>query len=246
MKKNNEIKKEIISAILILALIYLLNVFYIGTNYNIWIVLESGKALILEVIIGFLMCIMLLGIFKKGKRAITILGVMILIIAIINQIKFAFTGEPVLLSDALYLQNTGELMQIVEGELWSTIKLFIVPIIIEIILFAIFIAIGRYSYNKIEINSIKARLALIIIPLLVFAILILPIGPINKFMLNFVFDFNNRKDYAGITSISQYYLNYGIIGGMYGQLLENRIQEPEGYDEENVNKELSKVEENQE
>ena len=250
MNKDNtkikEIKNEIISAFVIMTFILLLNFFYIGINYNIWIVIEQRKALFFEVTIAFLIFAFLLGVLKKGKRAITLLGLSILLISVINQIKFAFTGEPILFSDALYLGNTGELMGIVEGELWSTINLFLVPTIIEIVLFIFFIIIGRYYAKKIEVNSLKLRGSLIVIPILLIIILISPIQPLNKFILNYVFNEKQRKDYAGYTTISQYYLNYGVIGGMYGQLLESRIQEPDGYDEKIVEKELAKAKDNTE
>lgn len=244
--KMKEIKNEIISAFVVMAFILLLNFFYIGINYNMWIVIEQRKALFFEVSVSFLIFAFLLGILKKGKRAITLLGITILLISLINQIKFAFTGEPILFSDALYLGNTGELMGIVEGEFWSTINLFLIPTIIEIVLFIFFIIIGRYYVKKIEVNSTKLRGSLVVIPILLIIILISPIQPLNKFILNFVFNENQRKDYAGCTTISQYYLNYGVIGGMYGQLLESRVQEPDGYDEKNVETELGNVEENTE
>ena len=250
MNKNDtnlkEIKNEVITCLVVIAFILLLNFFYTGINYNIWLVIEQGKGLFLEIVIAFIIGAFLWGIFKKGKKAITALGITILLISLLNQIKFAFTGEPILFSDALYLGNTGELMEIVEGELWSTINLFLVPTIIEIVLFIFFIIIGRYYAKKIEVNSLKLRGSLIVIPILLIIILISPIQPLNKFILNFVFNENQRKDYAGYTTISQYYLNYGVIGGMYGQLLESRIQEPDDYDEKIVEKELAKAKDNTE
>lgn len=227
--------------------VIILNLFFIGINYNFWILIENVKGLILECIIIYILSVFFLGIFGKEKKCITVVGAIILILSIINQLKYAFTGEPLRFTDVLYLGATGEIIQIVQGELWNTIKLFIIPIIIEIILFVIFIKfLWKNNKNIIEIHSVKLRIALTTISLLLLIILFLPIKPINKFMLNFVFEIDNRKDYAGFTTISDYYLSYGVIGGMYGQLLEDRIEQPKDYDENIINAELSRTKENSE
>jgi hypothetical protein len=54
-------------------------------------------------------------------------------------------------------------------------------------------------------------------------------------MLNSIFDIQERVDYAATTSDIMYFCKYGVISGMYGQLLENRIFEPDDYDENKLN-----------
>lgn len=80
---------------------------------------------------------------------------------------------------------------------------------------------------------------------MIFLILFCPIPKINEFMKNKIYDINNRKDYDTFTEISVYYLDYGIIGGAYGQMLENRLAKPEEYDEKQIDIELSNAKENE-
>lgn len=247
-EKERKIYKEIIldsiMALIPFAFVFILNLFFIGINMNFWILIEDRKGIFLEFIIIYSVAMLLLGILKKGKRMIIVLGTIILLLSIINQLKYAFTGEPILLTDILFLGSSGEIVDIIKEELGSTINLFIVPLIIEIILFIIVIMIGKKLYSKIEINNIKQRISLIVIPIVILAMLFLPIKTTNSFMLNVIFDINNRKDYDSFVTIAEYYLTYGVLGGMHGQLLENRIQEPKDYNEENINKELSETNEN--
>ena len=249
MKKNNEInnkiKKDLINYCLPIMFVFLLNLFFIGINYKFWIPLLETKGIIIETIIIYTTSILIFGISGKWRTTITILGIFILTLSIINQIKYSFTAEPVVLSDILFLSDTGELMQIVQGELWKTIKLFIIPVIIEIIIFCIFIKIGRDTSKESKIAKAKTRIILISVSLIVLLILFLPIQLLNKFMKSKVFDIENRNDYAGFTSISQYYLTYGIIGGIYGEMLENRLIEPDNYNEDIINKALLNVKENE-
>ena len=67
----------------------------------------------------------------------------------------------------------------------------------------------------------------------------LPISSLNNFILKFFYDTNTRKDYLRITNNIDYYANYGVVSGMYGQLLENRIRKPEGYNKEELEKILN-------
>ncbi len=245
-KTNVEINNAIIIAVVPLCFIVILNLFYVGINYNSYIIIEQQKAFVLESIIVYLICMFFMGIFGKWKKSITTVGVIILIISIINQLKYAFTGEPLLLTDVLYLGASGEIIQIVQGELWNTIKLFIIPLIIEIIIFLVLIKLCRKKAISFEIHSKKVRVTLIVIPLLLLSILFLRLKPINKFMLNYVFEVDEREDYKSITSVSGYYLTYGVIGGMYNQFLEDKIEQPEDYNENIINEQLSNTEENSE
>lgn len=247
-KQNKEFFKDMMNDVFIIIIPFLficiLNLFFIGINFKYWIPIENYKAIILEWTIITLITIILIGCLRKGKRAITTIGIIILILSIINQVKCSFTGEPILFADILYLGSMGELVQIVQSELWSTICLFIIPLLIQIILFVLIIIIGRLLYNKIEINNIKVRISFIIIPMLILVLLFLPIEFTNKLILNTVFNINERKDYNGYTTIANYYIHYGVLGGMYGQLLEDRIQKPEDYDESIIEKEVLNTEDN--
>lgn len=246
--RDKNVEKKIINDIccifLPISFAFLLNLFYIGINYRFWFVLVTYKAIIIETIIVLSIFSVLLGIVKKGKKAVTILGLAILLLSIINQLKYSFTQEPVVFSDILFLQSTGELTNIIQGEIINTIKPILIPIIIEIILFISMIFYGRNLYKDIEINNKKIRIFIILVPIVVLSILYAPVNKINDIVKKRIFKTEDRKDYASFTSISEYYISYGVIGGMYGQLLENRIQMPENYNEETIRNALITAKEN--
>lgn len=244
MNKKNEIIKEIFIYSIPMIFAFLQNVFFIGINFNFWVPILTNKAIIIEIILVYIVSGLIMGISRKWKTTITIFGVFILIFSIMNQLKCTFTSEPIVLSDMLFLGETSELMHIVKGELWNNIKLFILPVIIEVLLFVILIIVGRTMSKDIKIQKSKTRIFLVITTFLLLVILISPIQILNIFIKRQLFDIEDRKDYASFTSISGYYLYYGIIGGIYGQMLENRIVEPDDYDEVIVNNELMNVEEN--
>lgn len=247
MKQNNSYKnliKETIVALIPCIFLFLMNIFYIGINYHYGILLITRKAMITEIIIIYSLCFLLLGLFKKAKTTINIIGFFLLVLSIINQIKYAFMGEPVLFSDILYLGNTGEIFGIIKGEFLATISLYIPSITLEIAWFSAFMIFGNVLSKDMNLKNTKIRICLIIIPIIVLLLLFLPFHSINNFVLDKIYGIKDRKDYKGSTSIGEYYLFYGIIGGMHDQLLEDRIQKPSDYDENVVNKELTSAKEN--
>lgn len=247
MKQNNlynNFIKGIIVALIPCIYLFLMNIFYIAINYHYGLLLISRKAMIIEILIVYSLTIFLLGLFKKAKIALRTIGIFILILSIINQIKYAFMGEPLLIADALYLGNTGEIFGIIQEEFWNTISLYIGPIFLEILWFCLIIFLGNKLSKDWSINNIKIRIFLIIISIICILLIFLPISSINNFVLDRVYEINNRKDYKFATSIGRYYVSYGVIGGMYDQLLEDRIQKPINYDENVINRELSTAKEN--
>ena len=60
-------------------------------------------------------------------------------------------------------------------------------------------------------------------------------------MLNKVFDKDKAKDYRHNSSNMQYYSEYTMIGGMYANLLESRIFEPDDYDKAELAKILKSM-----
>ena len=241
---ENKMKKDIIKDIIV-ALIPAFLVFIIEFIYNyaicrIFIIQMNFNIMLLEIIIMYLVYFMLCGITKKTGRATVVLSIVIFIISTINLVKIAFTGEPVFFSDILFLNSSYELLDIINGTFVDTIKLIIVPILVQMLVFILIILIG--IKNSMEIKEKRVRITMTIISLLILILLFLPVESLNKFVLNYFFEINERKDYGGHVSNIQYYIRYGTITGMYGYLLENRIVQPDDYDENQLNEELRTAE----
>ena len=240
--KENQLKKEIFIYSIPVILNFLINLFFIGINCSFWLPIINPRGYITEIIIIYSIFVFIIGISGKVKTSITILGIFNLIISVFSQIKISFTYEPLFLSDLLFFVNFGEILQIVQSELIGKIKTFIVPLIIEIISFIIIIKIGRNLSKDIIIKNIKYRIIIILSSLIFLILLFAPIQSINKIIINKCY---NRIDYAGIATMFDYYLNYGMIGGMYGEMLESRIMKPDDYNEKKVEKVLLEVEDNE-
>lgn len=238
-KEKISLKKEIITFCIIpILLVTILDQFFGIYNLGfIWFV--SGKTMIISYIILTSMFFLFLGITKNTKRSILILCIIILVFTVINQLKIAYTYEPIVFSDLLFLSSSGELMSIVDNTILGLLAGYIWKTLLLILVLAFVVFLG-YKYN-FEIKQRKLRIISIIVPIIILTILFLPIPQMKNIILENLYEIDERKDYASITSNIVYYANYGVIGGMYGQLLENRLTEPEGYNDKEIEKALNEV-----
>lgn len=240
-----ETKKEIISLLITclcpLFLTIFLDLFYYLSNYQC-IYCAQIKPFLLSTIIIYCIFILLWGIFNDAKKANIILVVIVTAFSIINQIKIFYTEEPIGFSDFAHLFDTGEIIGIVESTLSNTVIKYLPSIITVIFTIIVFSIIAIKS--NIRIEKRKYRLFAIIISTIILVILFLPFEFEKDLMLNYVFDISKRKDYNRFTTPTTSIVNYGVVAGMYEQMLESRIFEPEDYDEDELNMILENVEKN--
>ncbi len=238
--KDNDFKKEFFSYTIPIFFPIIINLFFIGINFKYWFPVTIREGILVETIIVYSFTLLIFGITGKWKTAITIDGIVAIVLGLVNQLKYSFMSEPVVLSDLLFLKNTGEIYNFVEGEVWNNVKKFLIPVIIEIAVIVGLIIIGRKISKEIQVEK-KARLVFAIISIFTLNFLLLPIQSTNKFIKKTIFTTDDRVDYDGFVTLGYYYLTYGIIGGIYGQYLEGRQIEPDGYDEAEVDKALAEA-----
>lgn len=247
MEKENSSKKivnEMISIIILpLCIFFMVDLFFVICNFNFYIILTSTEGLILSILICFSIFFMLCAATGKTYNSIISIAIFLLIFSIINQIKIAYTNDPIVLTDILFLGNSKELLNIIDNTLTGAIKHNVLPMLIYTILTIIICIIAKKKNVSV---AKKERIVFLTISLVFIIILIIPLNFTRNIFLNVVFKVNNRKDYAYHTTNLEYYLNYGVISGMYGQLLENRITEPENYNEEKINIILGNIKDNEE
>ena len=200
---------------------------------------NSYGGLILSSMIFIIMCTYLLFtlffmITKKTYYSTIILGTISLLISFFNQVKIAFTNDPIHITDILFINTTNNLYNYINGIFLTTIKPLTINTIIYII--AIIIIIRNSKTANININNNKLRIPISIIILLFFTILIIPNKTIDNFILTKVFAINNRRDYIAVNNTIQYNNRFGSINGIYVDMLENRFFEPDNYNEKNINK----------
>lgn len=236
---EKDLKKIIITSLIFVILGISIDIFYNVCNYNIFAYACNIKNALFSIFFIGLIFLAFWAITKKTWKAFLSVSIVILIITFINQLKIIYTDEPLNFTDIYFLSNTSELINIVDESLITSIKLFI-PQILVYIVFIIICCIISY-YNNITISKKKIRIIMFVIPIVIFIFLFLPNKFINTNVLNIVFDANKRKDYSRAASEKEEILINGVISGMYQHLLENRLFEPENYDEEIVEKNLYNI-----
>ena len=155
--------------------------------------------------------------------------------------RIFYTSDTLLLTDVSFLETTGELTNFIDVTLINAINYVIFP---TIIVGAIFIYLLHICYNNnLAFKTKKKNICVFIVSLCMLIVLFIPISRLDKFILNNVYNYKSIKDYTMTVSNTKYYSKYGVIGGMYGKLLETRRYEPIGYEEEEVDELLSNVKE---
>ena len=140
-------------------------------------------------------------------------------------------------SDFVYSGNFGEIASIVKDSIFKTIW-GIIPVFCFL---AVLITFLIFVVNKYNIKSGKKfRIFGSLIPIIVLVILFYPSKTVKTFMLNNIYDKDKAKDYRHNSSNMQYYSEYSMLGGMYADLLETRIFEPNNYDKAKMEKILEK------
>lgn len=175
---------------------------------------------------------LLVFITKSLKKSNYIILIFYFLFLIINQIKIFYTKEPIYLSDILLLGSINEIVSITNGTLLDFLKLNIVGIFIQFLVFTmLFLLLKRTNSTKIT------RKYIMIVPFIILTFLSLPFEMTTNLMKH-LFGFDSINDYGYVVSNLQYSTNYGLIGALYGNMLEDRIFEPINYNEEDIKKVL--------
>lgn len=244
MDKEKKLNKVfmVISLILPFFIFLLLDLFYMIFCYNYTGIIAYVNTLTFSYFILYMVYLIFWGITKKSGVALTLLAVILFVFSIINQIKIAYTNEPVLFTDILFLNNTGELTGIIGSTVLKIIKYHLNTAIIYLKLNFLICTLSILC--TIQIKKTKIRLIMILVPLAILTIIFLPLKSTTNFFLTTIFKTDKRVDYERYIYKTQYYAYYGVVSGMYNDLLENRLYEPENYNEKNVNETIKKAKNN--
>lgn len=163
------------------------------------------------------------------------------IIAIINQIKIKITNEPLYISDIHFLTNIFNLIKLITTSIsWKIILKFVFIFLIYGLFITFLIILGKK--NDIELENKKARITIIILDIILMIILFVPNASSKNLFLKLFFNNDKFLDYAGYGIPLDYYNYYGCTAGIYGVYLNSYFFEPNDYDENLLNEQLSKFE----
>ena len=174
---------------------------------------------------GIYMCVF--GCINNVYRTTVLLSVALVLFGIVNQLKIAYSDTPVFLSDFFFLNSAGTFMDILKGTIVGIILKYLV-IIVAFLAGVVYICKFAKKQNEFSIQK-GFRAACIILPICFMAVISIPNKNISQFMLKTFFSIDERQDNYATTNMG-YYFKFGVFGGLYGQNLESRLEEPDGYD----------------
>ena len=188
-----------------------------------------------SIVIVYSFLLLFVFITKSFKKANMIILITSFILTIINQIKMYYMQEPIYLSDLKLLTGIKDIFNITGGTMFGSI-------LNTWYLFVIYI--GLYvglliGIKKCEDKVIESRKYYFVIPCTLIVIFALPFEFMIKFVLNKVYVNYDFKDYNTYTSNAFINLFYGLSGGMYYNMINNRVLKPSDYNIEEINKVLN-------
>ena len=167
------------------------------------------------------------GCMNNVYRTTVLLSAALVLFGIVNQLKIAYSDTPVFLSDFFFLNSAGTFMDILKGTIMGLILKYLV-IIVAFLTGIVYICKFAKNRNEFSIRK-RFRAFYIILPILFMVIISVPNKNISHFMLKTFFSIDERQDNYATTNMG-YYFKFGVFGGLYGQNLESRLEEPDGYD----------------
>ena len=190
---------------------------------------------------------LLTSIFNSARKSMIIISLFFIIIMPINDFKFQIMGNPVKISDVNFLNadNTDMMVDVMDTLKGDWMIKTIIKSVVSIILFVLMIwKVGKINFKFV---NKKRRIITGVITALVLLFMIFPPKPARVFILNYVFNDADKRDYRRNTTNKSVYLEYGFIQGLYYSYLGDYILPPKDYDkgktDDIVEDRVSKVEE---
>ncbi len=174
---------------------------------------------------GIYICVF--GCMNNVYRTTVMLSAALVVFGIVNQLKIAYSDTPVFLSDFFFLNSAGTFMDILKGTILDIILKYLV-IIVAFLTGIVYICKFARKQNECFIRK-RIRAFYIILPIVFMVVISVPNKEISHFMLKTFFSIDERQDNYATTNMG-YYFKFGVFGGLYGQNLESRLEEPDGYD----------------
>lgn len=233
MKENNKIKNDIILGIIPFIIILLMEICFRICNGGLSVALGINlNSFIFSTLIGYLIYAILVSITKKNSKAILIFCIISFILLLINQIKIIYTGEPIYFSDVKFLEAVGDLATMLTSTMLFMILQYLLFFLILAIIFILIIKWARK--HDFEFINNKARIAVLLLSIMIIIILFIPNDITKNIYLRLFFNINEDTDYNSYTTNLLYYEKYSLLSGMYGVMLNNRFTESKNYNEQEL------------
>jgi hypothetical protein len=190
---------------------------YTPEKYDFWV----------SYIVLSMFYILLIGLTKSVFRSTLIISIFSFVFLIINQYRIFVTNEAILPMDFSLLFQATEIGSLTTGYIEKFIQDYFLRFLLLLIVF-IQIVLASY-YTKLKINTLSIRITTIIISLLIIILLFVPISSLQNFYLNVLLNRKNYNEFKSYSDTITYYGYYGIVGGMYANILDSQMQKPNDY-----------------
>ncbi|MBR2289587.1 MAG: LTA synthase family protein [Clostridia bacterium] len=227
-------KRKIFVFVLTPAALMGLMILSLNFSTKVWKYLH-WKPVLLTLIMLEIIHVLLTAVTGNSKRSVAVQAIILWLLEFVNKLRYTYTYEPLTFGDFVYASNAGEIGAIVKDTilttLWQMVPIFGFLAVVLVLL------VWIVSKFNVKANK-KFRIYGGVVSAIVLIALFAPTKTMKTFMLNQVFDKDKVKDYRHNSSNMQYYSEYTMLGGMYANLLESRIFEPDGYDKDKLTKTL--------
>lgn len=189
------------------------------------------KAFIPSYILGFIIFeaffLLFAAITKHTKWATIIMCSCGFIYLVGSQFKIYYTFDPIMISDFLFLNDAGSLMEIMGDTFFDTL-LSLLPAIL--VMLALFIIICKLAFKTDRhFYTPWRRIPCLVLSIIFIVALFIPRTPVSAIMKKTFFEVTAEKDNHTTTNIA-YYNKHGVISGIYGLYLTNQLEKPEDYE----------------
>lgn len=231
--ENKKVENDIILAIIPLIIIVLMELFFKICNGGVLVALSTNaNAIIFSILMGYLIYAILISMTRRNSTAIRILCIATFLLLLINQIKIVYTGEPLYFSDINFLGKINDLVVMLNSTMLLMLLKYLLFFVILAIIFVIIIK--KTEKCDFEFKNNKARIAVLLISIIIIVILFIPNDSSKNIYLQLFFNIKEDTDYDSYTTNLSYYTKYSLVSGMYGVMLNNRFTEPQNYNEQQL------------
>lgn len=241
-REFTEKEKTIISYVMPAIIMIVLEWYYTVCTFNTLGINMSIKSMLVGLVLTYSIYLLILSIVRRTSIANKSYAIIMFVIFIINELRIYYTSDTVLITDVLFLQNTGEIVAFADVTMMNAINFIMFPTILTVIILIYLFKVTKRA--NLKLKTVKDSLVKGIASILVLLILFLPNEGFNKFLINGVYNIHDGKDLSITASNTRYFKRFGVLSGMYGKLIESRRFEPDGYNEEELTKMINSAEDN--
>ena len=215
---------------------FAIEIYFQSTNWSkrSLFFLDAHLLGLLIILLFFFLTFAVLG---STFRAAVFFAILSFIVLLVDQLKIVYSGNPVYLSDILFLNTPDTFGDIMKDTFWETLSGLLKGLFLLLLALTTICLLARFC--NIHLKRSRVRFGILGATLFSLLFMFLPIKPVNQMMIKGFYEVNADKNNNPVSNIS-YYLQKGFMGGLYGQYLTSLLHEPDGYRKETAQQILDK------